>query len=306
LGQVEHCQVGVLAAYASPQGYARVDQPLCLPAPWCTAASAERRTTCTVPTHLAFQSQPQWAGALVRTLFQEGVLPVTYVVADWLYGTSADVLAAVEACGGVTSRVAIPADTRGWLQGPVMATQADRSRGKARTERSVTPKDSHPPTVEMMAQRLPETCWYRRAVSEGTQGPLVYAFTQRQVTRCREGRPERAVGLVLKRPVGAAPGYWYSSRKAPLSTRWPTLVWLSGGRWAIAQCGEEAKTALGMDHDEGRQHPGGQPHRLMCRLAQCFLWHVKIRLGEKSPGFAPVPDAHVSGSGLTVTPVDDG
>jgi hypothetical protein len=35
---------------------------------------------------------------MVRTLFQERVLPFKYVVADCLYGNSADFLAAVEAC----------------------------------------------------------------------------------------------------------------------------------------------------------------------------------------------------------------
>jgi SRSO17 transposase len=38
LGKVEHCQVGVLAAYASRHGYAFVDKRLCLPEPWLTAA----------------------------------------------------------------------------------------------------------------------------------------------------------------------------------------------------------------------------------------------------------------------------
>ena len=38
LGKVEHCQVGVFAAYASRQGSVLVDQRLCLPAPWGTDA----------------------------------------------------------------------------------------------------------------------------------------------------------------------------------------------------------------------------------------------------------------------------
>jgi SRSO17 transposase len=101
-GQVETCQVGVVAAYASPHGYALVDQQLFLPGPWCTEAYVERRTKCQVPMNLAFQAKPQLAGAMVRTLFQEGVLPFKYVVADCLYGNSADFLADVEACRGVT------------------------------------------------------------------------------------------------------------------------------------------------------------------------------------------------------------
>jgi hypothetical protein len=205
----------------------------------------------------------------------------------------------------VTYLVAIPADTRGWLHGPVMETHAYRYRGKARTKRVVRPADSHPPTVEMLAKRLPETFWSRRTVSEGTQGPIVYEFTKRQVTRCREGMPDRAVWLVLKRTVGAEPSYWYSISHAPLSTRLLTFVWLSSVRWAIEQSCEEAKTELGMDPYEVRKYPGWYHHRLICMRAHVFLWHVKIRLGEKSTGLDPVPDADVSGSGPPLTPVYD-
>jgi hypothetical protein len=187
-----------------------------------------------------------------------------------------------------------------------MAPHAYRSRGEERTKRIVSPKDSHPPTVEVIAKRLPETCWYRRAVSEGTTGPIVYEFTTRQVTLCREGRPDRAVWLVLKRTVGAEPLYRYYISNAPRSTRLPTFVWLSGGRWAREQCFEEAKTEPGMDHYAVRKPPGWQHHRLICMLAHFFLWPVNIRLGEKSTGVDPVPATDVSGSGLTVTPVDDG
>ena len=303
LGKVENCQVGVFAAYASPYGYALVDQQLFLPEPWFTAVYAERRTKCQVPENLAFQTKPELAGAMVRALFQEGVLPFKYVVADCLYGNNADFLAAVEACWGVTSLVAIPADTRCWLHGPVMQTHSYRYRGQARTKRIVTSKDRHPPTVEMIAKRLPETCWYRRTVSEGTKGPIVCEFTKRQVTLCREGRPDRAVWLVLKRTVGAEPSYWYYISNAPLSTRLPTFAWLSGVRWAIEQGFEEAKTELGMDHDEVRRYPGWHHHMLICMLAHFFLWHVKIRLGGKSPGLDPVPDADAIGGGPPVTEV---
>lgn len=303
LGKVENGQVGVFAAYASPHGYALVDQQLFLPESWFTEGYAERRTKCQVPKHLAFRTKPQLAGSMVRALFQEGVLPFKYVVADCLCGNSADFLATVEACWGVTYLVAIPADTRCWLHGPVMETHSYRYQGKARTTRLVTLEDSHPPTVEIIAKRLPETCWSRRPVSEGTNGPMVCEFTKRQVTLCREGRPDRAVWLVLKRTVGAEPSYWYYISNAPLSTRLPTFVWLSSVRWAIDQSFEEAKTELGMDHYEVRKHPGWYHHMLICLLAHFFLWHVKIRLGEKSTSLNPLPDADVSGSGLTVPPV---
>jgi SRSO17 transposase len=80
---------------------------------------------------------------------------------------------------------------------------------------------------------------------------------------------------------------------------------LSGMRWAIEQGFEEAKTELGMDHYEVRKYPGWHHHMLVCMIAHFFLWHVKIRLREKSPGLDPLPDTDIIGSDLTVAHVDD-
>jgi hypothetical protein len=162
---------------------------------------------------------------MVRARAQERILPFKYLVADGLSGNSPAVLEAVEACRGLTSLVAIPADTRCWLQGPVMHAQHYRYTGEARTARTVAPKDGAPPTVEAIAKTLHATFWYRRTVSEGTTGPIVSAFTQRQVTLCRDGLPDRAVWLIIKRSCGAQPSYWYDLSNAPLSACLPLFVW---------------------------------------------------------------------------------
>jgi SRSO17 transposase len=123
------------------------------------------------------------------------------------------------------------------------------------------------------------------------------------VTLCRDGLPDRAVWLIIKRSCGAQPSSWYDFSNAPLRVRLPLFVWFSGGRWAIEPWDEEAKTERGMDHVEVRQYPGWHHHRRICMLAHVFLWHVKIRVGEKSPGLNPPPDADVIGAGLTVTEI---
>jgi hypothetical protein len=55
---------------------------------------------------------------------QEGLLPFQYSVAACLYGNSPTCLDAVDACVGRTARVAVPSETRGWLQCP--QTEAKR------------------------------------------------------------------------------------------------------------------------------------------------------------------------------------
>src|SRR6266446_6881970 len=78
-----------------------------------------------------------------------------------------------------------------------------------------------PVTVETLAQSLASSCWYRRTVSEGTKGPIEYAFARKRVTLSKAGLPDRTAWLVLKRTLGAEPTYWYYLSNAPESTPLP-------------------------------------------------------------------------------------
>jgi SRSO17 transposase len=305
LGKVENCQVGVFASYASPHGYALVDKRLFLPEAWWTEAYATRRTRCNVPTELTFQSKPQLAAAMVQALAHEGLLPFKYLVADCLYGNSPDFWDAIDRCVGVTAFVAIPADTRCWLHAPRTMDKTYTYQGAVRSKRVVGAGTQEPCTVMAVAASLPALRWYRRTVSEGTKGPIIYEFARQRITLCKDGLPERAVWLVVKRTIGVEPTYTYYISNAPVSTPLRTLVWLSGVRWAIEQCFEEGKTELGMDHYEGRKYPGWHHHMLMTMLAHFFLWHLKIRLGEKSSGIDSGPDPEIAGGHFALPYVDD-
>ena len=305
LGKVENCQVGVFAGYASRQGYALVDKRLFLPEEWFSNAYATRRTTCHVPQELAFQRKPQLAAAMLHTLRQEGLLPFKYVVADCLYGNSPDFLDAVDACVGVTTFVAIPAETRCWLQRPRTEDKTYLYKREQRSKRVVVDAEPAACSVATVAASLQASSWYRRKVSEGTKGSIEYAFARRRVTLCKEGLPERTVWLVIKRTVGAVPTYSYYISNAPVSTPWRTFVWLSGVRWAIEQCFEEGKTELGMDHYEVRKYPGWHHHMLTTMLAHFFLWHLKLRLGKKSARPHGLAAPHDLGRRLTSAPVYD-
>ena len=282
LGKVENCQVGVFAGYASRQGYALVDKRLFLPEIWFSDVYAPRRAKCRVPDELRFQTKPQLAAAMLQGLRQEGILPFRYIVADSVYGKSPDFLAAIEACVGATALVAISSETRCGSQRPATQEQVYRYQGAERTKRHLRPTASAPQRVAAVAATLPAWQWYRRIVSEGTQGPIAYDFARHRVTLCKDGLPERTVWLVIKRTRGSEPTYAYAISNAPASIPFRTLVWLSGIRWAVEQCFEEGKTELGMAHYEVRQYAGWQHHMLLTMLAHFFLWHLKGRLGEKS------------------------
>jgi len=303
LGKVENGQVGVFAGYASPKGYTLVDKRLFLPEAWFTDAYAARRTKCQVSPALTWQSKPQLAAAMLQAITHEGLLPFKYVVADCLYGQSPDFLDAVDACVGVTTLVAIPSETRCWLQAPRTTDRPYIYKGVVRTKRVVVGPAQEPCTVAALAARLPASSWYRRQVSEGTKGPIVYEFARQRVTLCKEGLPERTVWLVIKRTVGAMPISSYYISNAPASTPLRTFVWLSGLRWAIEQCFEEGKTELGMDHYEVRKYGGWHHHMLTTMLAHFFLWHLKLRLGKKSASPHGVAAADPLRGSLTPTDI---
>ena len=264
LGKVEHSQGGVFAADASRHGSALVDTRLCMPEQWCTEDDKDSRDKCNVPKAVTLHTKPQLAVEMLQAIRREHRLPCKYIVADCLYGKSPGFLDALNACVGVTALVSMPAETRCGLQRPLTTEKTSTDKGEGRAKRVVAPETQAPVTVEALAQSFASSCWYRRTVSEGTKGPIVYECARQRVTLSKEGLPDRTGWLVSTRTLGASPTSAYSFSNAPARTPWRLCVWLRGGRWAIAQGCEETKTALGRAHDEVRQYPGWQHHILTC------------------------------------------
>ena len=282
IGKVDNCQVGVFAAYVSENGYAMVDKRLFIPEKWFTDDYLDRRHKCKLPADTVFLTKPQLAVEMLNAINKENALPFKYILGDSLYGVSPEFITAADALPDKTYFVSIPKDTLCWLKRPMTMTKAYRWGGKDRTKTVLVNPDSKPLAVEELAKNINDYFWYRRQVSEGTKGPIVYEFTRRQVILSAAGLPQKTVWLLIRRTLSDDPQYDYFISNASSITRLKTLVWLSGLRWAIEQCFEEAKTELGMDHYEVRKFTGWQHHMLTCMLAHFFLWHLKIRMGKKS------------------------
>lgn len=283
LGGVENAQVGVFAAYASCHGTAFLDKRLFMPKVWFSAAYAERRAKCQVPKALGFQSKAQLAAAMLRAISKAGQVPFKYVVAGGLYGNSPDLLDAIDTGVGVTALVAIPGDTRCWLQAPRTEDKSYQYKGTVRSKRVVVASAPAPSPVVALAASLPASSWYRRQVSDRTQGPIEYEFARKRITLCQNRLPGRTVWLVIRRTLEAQPLYAYFISNAPESKPLSLLVGLSGMDGAVAQCVEEGNTELGMSHYEVRKYPGWHHHMQTTMLAHFFLWRLKMGLGQPSP-----------------------
>ncbi len=254
IGKVENCQVGVFASYASRHGYCLLDQRLFIPEKWFGDDYEHRRRKCAVPTDLTFRTKPQLAVEMLDQIVQEQTIPFRYITADTVYGVSPEFLDAAESVPGAIYMVSVPRDTLCFVQRPLMTEKTYRYGGTQRKKRVLEQGASKPVAFEKLAAGTNDYFWYRRKVSEGTKGPITYEFMKKQIVIARDGKPDRRVWLIVRRPIDGDPSsYAYFISNAPRSTRLKTFVWLSGVRWAIEQCFEEAKTDLGMDHYEVRK-----------------------------------------------------
>jgi len=282
IGKVENCQVGVFAAYASPHGYALLDKQLFVPEKWFSEDYAFRRYKCELSEDITFKTKPQLAVQMFNGIMEKNQIPFKWVLADSIYGNSPDFIESVEAHSGLCYFVSVPSDTYCWLNSPITRKKKYKYKGQIREKMVLDSTEKKPITVTSLAKSINNFFWYRRKVSEGTKGPIEYEFTKRRVVLSKNGTPDKEVWLVIKRTIEKQHTYSYFLSNAPVSTRLPTFVWLSGLRWPIEQCFEETKTELGMDHYEVRKYRGWHHHILTCMLAHFFLWHLKIRLGKKS------------------------
>jgi SRSO17 transposase len=282
IGKVDNCQVGVFAAYASSQGYSLLDKELFVPEIWFSDEYEKRREKCKFPLGLEFQTKPQLAARMVKEIVGQNIIPVKYVVADSIYGNSPEFVEQVEKHTDKIYFLAVSSETKCWLRMPATIEKQYKYRGKTRQKKVLKPGEKKPVSLKDLARSTNTFFWYRRKVSEGTKGPIEYEFSKRRVALAKNGLPTKEVWLVMKRTIGPKPTYSFYISNAPVSSRLPLFVWLSGVRWPIEQCFEEGKSELGMDHYEVRKYLGWNHHMLISMLSHFFLWHLKIKLGKKS------------------------
>ncbi len=140
--------MGVFLTYVTERGHTLIDRELYLPLDWCQ--DPERRRAAHIPEAVHFRTKPELAIQMLTRL-EEVDCPITWVVADTVYGGNLDL--------------------RNWLEAHaypyVLAVACDEPVG------IVTP-DGQRRLVEVRdvaALVLHEHDWQRLSMSEGTKGP---------------------------------------------------------------------------------------------------------------------------------------
>ncbi|NJL59498.1 MAG: transposase [Desulfobacteraceae bacterium] len=198
-GKAENCQVGVSAAYASPYGYALADKRLFIPDKRFTEEYQGMRKKCGVPEEISSETEPHPAAGMPESFYMNGSLPFRYIMTDCLYGNSPEFAETADSCAGKTFFPAVSSDTRCRFRHPSVRRKQYRYGGELKSKEAVP--GSRPVCVPEL--KSISSCFrYKRKVSEGTEGPILYEFTERKITPAGNGLPWKTVRLIVKRTCG--------------------------------------------------------------------------------------------------------
>jgi SRSO17 transposase len=283
LGKVANCQASVVACYASSRGYTLLDRRLYMPEKWFSSAYASRRERCGVPTDLAFQTRPELAWQMIRTLHERQVLPFAWVIGDEQFGNNPILLDQIAATG-LSYLMEVPHDTLVWMARPATAVPpSSGKKGRPPQRPRLLAEAPTPVRVDAVAT-AGALHWQYYQIQEGAKGPLIAAFAFVRVVAVRDGLPGPDQWLVLRRSLGERPQLKTYLSNAPAATAHATLVRKSGMRWPVEATLLECKSEVGMDQYEVRGWVGWHHHLTMTLLAHHFLVRQRCRWGKKGGG----------------------
>ncbi|MFB0631117.1 IS701 family transposase [Streptomyces sp. AB3(2024)] len=284
LGKVGNCQIGVSVQAASDTASCPLSWRLFLPASWDGPDAAGRRKACRIPD--SEHHRPKWQLALemLDELAGGGLRPAV-LVADTGYGANADFRRALDDRG-----LAYVLQVRGEMTAhgqDVVPHQPDYGGLGPRP----LPRYRTRP-VSLREHVLAAGRGRGRAVAwrKGSKGAMSSHFVFLRV-RLAGRRPKPAADgtiplswLIVQWPEGESEPakYWISNLPGEIPAK--DLVRLAKSRWRIEQDYRELKTALGLDHFEGRSFTDWHRHVTLVTAAHLFL--TEQRRNPKAPARA--------------------
>lgn len=238
IGQVENCQVGVFLSLCPSVGHTLIDRELYVPADWF--ADSARCQQAGIPDSRRFQTKPELAATLL-TRFQHAhpTLPISWVVADTIYGGNPDLRTLLEQ-RHLPSILAIS------CQEPVTLALPDGS--VRRLEAGAV--------LALLASSLR---WHSLSMGDSCKGPRLSNWTR--LPLLHQGRDDGQHFLLIRRSQDDSSLLWFFLAFAPPHTSLETMVSAWGARWHIEEDFEAAKD-LGLDQYQVRTWTGWSRHYL--------------------------------------------
>jgi len=244
-GQVENCQIGVFLAYVTARGHTLIDRELYLPLDW--TEDPKRCQEASIPASVRFQTKPELAVQMLERIFQAQI-PITWVVADTVYGGNLDLRTWLET-HGYPYVLAVACDEPVGIVTP----EGGRRRVEAR---------------EVEALLLHDQEWQRLSMSEGTKGPRLFDWAC--VPMLHRWEEDGRHWLLIRRSLTDPREKAYYFVFAPAGTTLGEMVKAIGARWHIEEDFETTKD-MGLDQYEVRSWIGWYRHITLVMLAHAFL-----------------------------------
>jgi len=261
-GRIENCQVGVFAAYVTPDGgRALIDRELYLPEKW--TADRGRCRAAGIGDETGFATKPELARQMIERAVEAGV-PFAWVAGDEVYGGNPKL--------------------RSWLEEQEIAYVM----AVACSESIAVP--AGPRRADELAALVPRDGWQRLSCADGSKGPRLYDWAL-------IGTASPSRHLLVRRSL--APGekgdleLAYYRCWSPRPVTLPELVAVAGARWGIEDCFGEAKGEAGLDHYQVRRYRAWYRHVTLSMLACAFL---AVTARAARPGPPPREPAAASGN----------
>jgi SRSO17 transposase len=275
-GKVDNCQATVFVAYASPKGHTLLDRRLYLPKQWFEPPWAERRRRCGIPAGTRFQTKLELAWEMIQHQQAQGTVPFSWVLGDEAFGDSHELLGHLEQAG-LRYLMDVPVTTLVWLERPATEVPPSKSTGRPPCRERVVAGEPAPVRVDALAAQLPPSAWRTYQVKAGEKGPILARFAFVRAVAARDQRPGPDLWVVFRRSMSDPQELKVFVSNAPPETPKTELVRLSGMRWPIETCFEEAKSNLGMAQYQTRSWRGWHHHMTLVILAHHFLVRVRLR-----------------------------
>jgi len=255
-GQVENCQTVVNCAYVTGRGHALFDFRLYLPKAWC--ADRLRRQRAQVPRDVQFATKTELATGMLTGAVGAAV-PFGWAAGDEVYGRSAKLRRACEDAG----------------KGYVFAVPVNFK---------VILGSGRKVTVAFLARLIPAAAWQTRSCGRGCKGHRDYAWAWAATASPRHWA---LIRRSLSDPSDLAFFYCHApaGRPVPLSV----LLAVTGKRWPVEECHQQAKGQTGFDQHQVRLWHSFHRHTV---LSMCALALLAIAAARPQPTAAsPAPGA---------------
>jgi len=228
-GQIENCQTVVNCAYVTARGHALFDFRLYLPKAWC--ADRLRRQRAQAPRDVAFATKAELATGMITGAVSAAV-PFGWTAGDEVYGRSSRLRKACEDAG----------------KGYVFAVPVNFK---------VTLGSGRKVTAGFLARLIPAAAWQTRSCGRGCKGHRDYAWAWAATASPRHWV---LIRRSLSDPSDLAFFYCHAPAGRPVSLS--VLLAVTGRRWPVEECHQQAKGQTGFD-----QHQVRLWHSFQLRLA---------------------------------------